>query len=67
MPSGIPNERDAGLLPDTEQLRAHGWQIISCTGPYCLVWGHEQEVLMIWKDGGWNQVFVVSRSSRPAA
>ncbi len=70
--------RDAGLamkeyeaerravLANTERLRAHGWQIISCNGNYCLVWGHGREVLMLWKDGAWVQVFEVSRGCRLA-
>lgn len=53
-------------LPDTEVLRAHGWQIVSSNGPYCLVWGQQREVLMVWRDGGWFQVFEVSRDSRIA-
>lgn len=54
------------MAPDTELLRAHGWQIISCNGPYCLVWGHGREVLMLWKDGAWVQVYEVSRGCRLA-
>ena len=54
------------MAPDTELLRQHGWQIISCNGPYCLVWGDNREVLMLWKDGAWVQVFEVSRGARLA-
>jgi hypothetical protein len=54
------------MTPDTELLRAHGWTIISCNGPYCVVWKEQQEVLMIWREGSWFQVYEVSRDSRLA-
>lgn len=55
------------VAPDINQLRDHGWTILSCNGPYCLVWGHDKEVLMRWQDGGWYQVYVVSGGSRRAS
>jgi len=54
------------MPPDTELLRAHGWKIISCNGPYCLAWKESREVLLLWKDGSWFQIYEVSRGDRLA-
>jgi hypothetical protein len=54
------------MSPDTELLRSQGWTIISCNGPYCLAWMGSREVLLLWKNGGWFQIYEVSRESRLA-
>lgn len=62
-----PQFTNALSIPDTNVLIEHGWQIVSSNGAYCLVWRLQQEVLMVWRDGGWYQLFEVSREARGAA
>lgn len=54
------------MPPDTELLRGHGWAIVTCHGPYCLAWKENREVLFVWQNGGWFQIYEVSRGARLA-
>jgi len=42
--------------PNFELLRSQGWALASISGPYCVVWRGRDEVVFVWKGGGWHRV-----------
>jgi hypothetical protein len=48
--------------PDPAVLRAQGWAVAAVVGEYCVAWRGAEEVVLVWRDGGWQPV-----ATRPAA
>ena len=42
--------------PNLELVRIHGWSIASVCGPYCVAWKGNQEIVLVWRNAGWQRV-----------
>ena len=44
------------LEPNLELLRVHGWSVNSIYGPYCVAWRGKEEIVLVWRNAGWQRI-----------
>lgn len=44
------------FTPDLAPLHHAGWSIRHVSGAYVVAWRESQEVVFVWKDGGWHRL-----------
>lgn len=42
--------------PNVAQLQSSGWSVNAVSGNYCVAWRGQDEVVMVWQQGGWRLV-----------
>jgi hypothetical protein len=42
-------------VPNLELIRRSGWSVGSASGNYATAWRGRDEVLLVWRDGGWER------------
>jgi hypothetical protein len=43
-------------FPNFELLRQSGWSVGTTAGPYCVAFRGPEEVVLVWRNGEWEQV-----------
>jgi hypothetical protein len=56
MSDPVPDSPAASDPPNYELLRGSGWAVGAVVGRYCVAWRGAEEVVLVWRDGEWQQV-----------
>jgi hypothetical protein len=43
-------------FPNFELLRQTGWSVGTTAGPYCVAFRGPEEIVLVWRNGEWEQV-----------
>lgn len=42
--------------PNDELVRRAGWNVSQSIGRYCVAWKGREEVVLVWRNGGWYPI-----------